>query len=730
MRKAYPTSPALSPQESLKHFKLEKGFDIRLVAAEPVVQAPVAMRFDEKGRIWVVEMQGYMPDTAGTGENARPAGDIVILEDKDHDGVMDHRKVFMDSLVLPRAICFYGDGLLMAEPPKLWFVKNNHDTAGAKYVVDSQYAVGGNVEHQANGLLRGLDNWIYSANSTKRYRRIKGRWVTERTHFRGQWGVSQDNYGRLFYNNNSANLLGDYFLPGLGSLNPDQRHVSGYNENIVPDNRTYPIHPTPGVNRGYQPSTLDDSLRLINFTAASGPVIYRGGAFGPSYEGNAFVGGPAANLVKRDILKEGDGHISGKQAYQGREFLASDDERFRPVSLYTGADGALYVVDMYRGIIQDVTYLTPYLKNEIVMRHLTHPLNRGRIYKIVLHGKSLSLPDLSHRSDKELVDLLDNPNSWVRATAQRLLVDGKKTNVQDLLRQKTKDDTSLLGRIHAFWALEGLGVLTDKEINYQLQSGNPLMQQQAVAAAVTRVNKHNAGRWLQSAKKLLEKKQRQLMPYTGFLIAATAGYLPHQADELLMNLALQYKNDPYVADAVISGLYHREEKFSHQYALHSSDTSAVFYKHLNSVIISARTRKAALKNKKMKAKFAGGMHLFETYCQGCHGDDGNGIRSLGAPLNGSPWVTGDKQRLLAIVLHGLTGPVKIGDKVYKKPEVSGEMPAFGQNDQLSDQDIAQILSFIRNAWNNQADTVNQADVQQAREANKGRQNPFTLEELK
>ncbi|QEC52078.1 hypothetical protein FRZ59_06870 [Anseongella ginsenosidimutans] len=275
IREKYDESPVLSAEESLEHFRIEEGFEIKLVASEPDVRTPVAMTFDEKGRIWVVEMPNYMPDTVGTGEDA-PTGTIAILEDSNQDGRMDKRSVFMDSLVLPRAICLIEDGVLVAEPPKLWFVENNNGQAGKKTLVDPEYAAGGNVEHQPNGLYRALDNWIYNAKSAKRYRKKGDRWLIERTVFRGQWGISQDNQGRLFYNHNSANLLGDYFPPRFGAANPSQEDVAGYSENIVPNNRVYPIRPNTGINRGYLEGMLSDSLRLVNFTAASGPVIYRG----------------------------------------------------------------------------------------------------------------------------------------------------------------------------------------------------------------------------------------------------------------------------------------------------------------------------------------------------------------------------------------------------------------------------------------------------------------------
>src|SRR5690606_2287611 len=251
----------------------------------------------------------------GTGEDL-PSGKIVILEDRNKDGFFESRKVFIDSLVLPRAISFIEDGILIAEPPFLWYVEIVNDLPGKKILVDEKYAEGGNVEHQPNGLLRCLDNWIYNAKSSKRYRKKGEDWIVEKTHFRGQWGIAQDDHGRLYYNHNSANVLGDYFSPSFGATNINQRKVAGYNETIVTDNRVYPARATTGVNRGYMEGFLDDSLRLVNFTAAGGLTIYRGELFGKEFSFNAFVTEPAANLIKRNILTEEGNTITGRQAYQ------------------------------------------------------------------------------------------------------------------------------------------------------------------------------------------------------------------------------------------------------------------------------------------------------------------------------------------------------------------------------------------------------------------------------
>lgn len=159
IRQSIAKAPQLSPEESIKKMHVENGFDVKLVASEPLVVAPVAISFDNKGRIWVVEMQDYMPDTSGTGED-EPTGKVLILSDKNGDGLMDDRKVFLDSLVLPRAICLIENGILVAEPPKLWYYKIKNDNPVNKKLVDAAYAAGGNVEHQPNGLFRAIDNWI------------------------------------------------------------------------------------------------------------------------------------------------------------------------------------------------------------------------------------------------------------------------------------------------------------------------------------------------------------------------------------------------------------------------------------------------------------------------------------------------------------------------------------------------------------------------------------------
>lgn len=154
-------------------YKIADGFEVELAGSEPLIEAPVAMDFDNKGRMWVVEMRGYMPNLAGTGED-KPNGRISIL---DKDRRTQHAKVFLDNLILPRAIALVYGGLLYAAPPNLWFVEINNDKPGKRTLVDSIYADEySNPENQANGLMMNVDNWIYSAYSKSRYQLQDGKW--------------------------------------------------------------------------------------------------------------------------------------------------------------------------------------------------------------------------------------------------------------------------------------------------------------------------------------------------------------------------------------------------------------------------------------------------------------------------------------------------------------------------------------------------------------------------
>ncbi|RDV13520.1 dehydrogenase [Pontibacter diazotrophicus] len=721
------SSPVISPEASLNLMQVADGFEVKLVAAEPLVSTPVAMSFDDDGRMWIVEMEGYMPDTLGTGEDT-PSGKIVILEDSNKDGVADERRIFLDSLLMPRSICLIDGGILVAEPPSLWYYEINNDKPGKKTLVDAAYAEGGNVEHQPNGLLRAMDNWIYNAKSTKRYRKEGDKWLIEDTHFRGQWGITQDNYGRLYYNTNPSNVLGDYFSPGFGAANNNQRGVSGFNERVVPNNRVYPIRPTPGVNRGYMEGILDDSLRLVDFTAACGPVVYRGDLFGEAYASNVFVAEPAGNLIKRNILNENGYVTGGEQAYQGKEFIASVDERFRPVNLYNGPDGALYVVDMYRGIIQHKTYLTTYLKNEIGLRELTQPLGYGRIYKVVPKNKTAQMVTLLD-APEQLVKMLGHANGWVRDNAQQKIIDRRFTQAIPALRQAVKETGNPLLVMHALWTLEGLGALQTEEVVALLNQPAWPVRMQALSVMPSVLSKANYKQFVPVLEQLMASNDTLAAPYVAFLANSIQPFDKVAANNLLQQIVKSHPANEYVADAVISNLQGREEAFQKEVLAFAPDTSYAINKQLQQVVTNIRNAQASRNPEALAKAFPIGAAMYARSCQTCHGADGNGVKALAPPLNKSEWVTGDKDKLISIVLYGLTGPVKVDGHLYKAPEINGDMPGIGYDKTLPNEEVAQLLSFIRKSWQNDASRVSTEEVTKVRQRLSDRQRAFTVEEL-
>lgn len=562
-----PPSPFRSPEESMKTFVVQKGFRVELVAAEPLVKDPVAMQFDGDGRLYVVEMSGYMLNPEGVGET-EPLGNISVLEDTDGDGKMDKRRVFADKLVMPRAISLVQGGLVVAEPPKLWFYPIKADgSAGPRVEVANDYAKENdptrgkqsNPEHASNGLMWALDNWIYSANHTTRFRNVDGTWKREPTTFRGQWGISQDDFGRLVYNSNSDQFRTDLVPSAYLQRNPNLRSPVGLNVDPIKNQKTYPIRVTPGVNRGYQPGTLRPDGKLAQFTAASGPVIYRGVNFPADYKGNAFVPEPSANLIKRNILTDENGVVTGKQAWDDQEFLAATDERFRPVNLYNGPDGCLYIVDFYRGIIQHRIYLTSYLRQQMESRNMQGPTGNGRIYRVVHEGgRKEPAPKLEKASIAQLVTALSSENGWTRDTAQRLLVQKQDEDAAAPLKKLVVSGTNPLGRLHALWSLDGISQLDEETITTALADKHPKVRAAAVRLSEFFIRAGLKDVYLPKLVKLADDRQGDVQ----LQLALTLGNIPDApALQAMAKIANQSASNPVIRDALLAGLWKRELEF-------------------------------------------------------------------------------------------------------------------------------------------------------------------------
>lgn len=693
---------------------MEEGFELEMVASEPLLKAPVAIDFDSKGRIWVAEMAGFMLNLEGDGEDL-PNGSIKILEDRDGDGIMDHAKTFLDSLVMPRALALVYDGLLYVESPNLWFVEIENDKPGNRVLVDSLYATVGNPEHQPNGLMMNLDNWIYNAKSNYRYQRKDGIWYKESTTGRGQWGISHDNFGRLYYNNNSTQLMGDHMLPNRLVRNKYFVPKKGVDEELTKDNRVYPLHRA-SVNRGYQEGVLNQDSLLVNVTAACGPLVYRGGTFPVDYDQNVFVCVPEANLIKRNILSFHGNRVEAEQAWQGKEFLASTDEGFRPVNLSNGPDGNMYVVDMHRGVIQHYAFLSPYLKKLSAEKKLDTILDYGRILRVRNKDyKAGEITDLKKLSASKLVASLKDPNGWMRDRAQQYLINKNDGSVLPELKKMALDNKSPLAQLHALYVLKGVGALSFDFLVQVALSGGPEAASHAIVLMEEFASEKNVPQAKELFTGLLERNEPMLDLYLSSTLGIWAMYDQEVFFPYIYGLSQKYKDDIIVQEAILSGaekvMPAMKVQLDGMDNLKNMDltllTAASLERQENdnpNYIYSTKIARADSRTN--------GAILFRQICASCHSTSGEGIRGLAPPLLGSKYITDHLEQLGLIILHGLKGPLLINGEIYDEDH---QMPGLKYNKDLSDKDISDIISYVTNAFSVDSKGLGPEKIKELRE---------------
>ncbi len=497
-----PSGP-LSPEESLQHFELHPGCRIELVAAEPEVIDPVHISFDEQGRLWVVEYSDY-PNGPSQGEPGRSR--IRVLTDRDGDGRYESSTIFAEKLLFATGLLHWKDGVLVTTAGAVLFMR---DTNGDGRMDDSQEWFTGfkqeNPQLRANHPTLGLDNHIYIASGLRGGEGHPGKdWAKvwgqdgrqppkpvslsgrdfrfdphtgdfEAVTGAGQFGLTFDDNGNRFLcsNRNPCKqvLLEEPFLKRNPLVGIRQTYVD-----VSPAGEASRLYP---ISRAWTTS----NLHANQFTAACGICIYRGDALPQAMYGNAFVCDPTGNLVHRDVLSPAGATFTSRPGRSGVEFLASPDEWFRPVNLTTGPDGALYVCDMYRAVIEHPQFMPSELKNR---PDLLYGTDRGRIYRICRHEGSVPADSLAAaRVDKipDYVRLLEHTNAWHRELAHRKILESRDPASIGMLKDVLSKSLSPQARIHALWLLHALDGLTPELIVQGLTDGHAGVQRQAVRLA-------------------------------------------------------------------------------------------------------------------------------------------------------------------------------------------------------------------------------------------------------
>lgn len=560
-----PAAPTRTPAEALKLFHLPPGYSIEAVATEPLIQDPVDCCWDASGRLWVVEMPTFMPNADGEGE-LEPKSSIAILSDTDHDGVFDHRVNFLEDLILPRSICLVPGGVVVILPPEILYLEDNDGDGlpDTRHVLSDQIQNGfTNPEHAANSLTLGLDNWLYVANHNQRYRQVNGSWVSETCASGGQWGMSQDDWGRLAFNYNSSCVHVNWVSPS-SVLHNEVFRGRGTNMSSGASREVFPSRINPGVNRGYRKGTLREDGRLAHLTGACGPAWFTGTALANEDRGRLFHCEPCANVVQRYAVTHDDGKVRAELLGNAKDldFLTSTDERFRPVNLRIGPDGSMYVVDLYRGILQHRVFLTSFLRRQAEERELVQPHGLGRIWRIQHEaGEVIEVEDLSNASEEELLQCLGHANAWQRRTAQRLLLE-RELSTNTLLALKAIAFSSApesttpaneMQRVHALWTLEGKDQIAPSDVLQAYAAHGSSSWKVQLLKASTPLFADSV--FLQKISAFPVPQSREVRWQLAFCLAQSQSPI---ALTLLLHLFQSDPSDGILRDAVISSLGSRE----------------------------------------------------------------------------------------------------------------------------------------------------------------------------
>jgi putative membrane-bound dehydrogenase-like protein len=595
------SGPPYSPADALKTFKIEPGFRIESFVSEPDIRSPVAMEFDENGRIYVVEAPGYPLKMAAK------VGGVILLEDTDNDGRPDRRTVFADKLTMPTGVMRWKKGLIVTDAPDvLYFEDTNGDgKADVRKVMLTGFAFS-NPQHTVNNPLYGLDNWIYLAHEGPagavifsdlfgdrgtdlrfpdrpagpalaparrmvRFRPDSGQ--LEYLSTSSQFGHSLDAWGHHFTVSNEDHIREEVIPAAYLTRNPDLP-VGSAMERISDHRPAADVYP---ITHGARVEMLSG---VGSFTSACAITVYLGGAFS-SLGLFSLVAEPAQNLVHRDVLTPAGATYVARRAQEGVEFLASTDAWFRPVNFSVGPDGAVYMVDYYRQIVEHPEWMSTHTHKS---PDLYAGDDRGRIYRIV-PDTPLPRPGpirLGQASNQELVQRLASPNIWWRRTAQRLLVDRGSADAVEPLTTLFATSESPVARLHALWTLEGLHKLEVTLIEKALADPEAGVRENAILLAEPRLsgNPQLIARLLKMERDPDRRVQFQLLCTLGGIDSKAA----RDAQDRLLAQAI---DDPWMQTAALSASSERAPQLLRTaiaFADKQTGARATFFRQIATVI--------------------------------------------------------------------------------------------------------------------------------------------------
>lgn len=564
-------SHEVPPEKALATFQVVDGFQIEMVASEPLVADPVAMEIDEAGRMYVVEMHGYPLDKSGSGK-------IKLLTDTDGDGKMDKSIAFAEGLMLPTGVMRWKKGIIVTDAPNVLYLEDSDGDGKAdlRDTLVTGFALS-NPQHNLNNPTLGLDNWIYlghePAVSTQTFKsefgdrggdvyypdkkdtprlpdNARGRSVRMRPDRAGleilsantQFGHTFDNWGRYLLVSNANHIIHQVMSAEYLKRNPNLL-VSNAAQSISDHGTAAEVFP---ITQNPLNQLLTD---LGVFTSACGSKTYQGGIFPAPFDSVMFVAEPVSNIVHADVIHDKGATFTASRLYQNKEFLASTDAWFRPVNMYIGPDGALYVVDYYRQIIEHPEWMAD---DVVKSGELYNGIDKGRIYRITPKDtKSLTwVKDLkaTNWTTDFLISKLADPNIWWRRNAQRLLIDDDDRTAIASLQKMVTNEKNPLGRLHALYTLEGMNALKPELLVSALKDNTPGIRENAIKLSESFLKDNG----IQNA---LIGLQNETNAKVRFQLLCTLGFMETpEAVKARENLLFKNMEDPWMQIAALSAM--------------------------------------------------------------------------------------------------------------------------------------------------------------------------------
>ena len=622
---AVPMPPQKTPAESLAAMRPRPGFTVELVAAEPLVESPVAFEWDPHGRLWVVEMRDYPLGMDGKGE---PGGRIKILTDEDGDGRYDKATLFAEGLSYPTGIFPWRDGAIVAAAPDIAFYRatDGDDESDERTVLFTGFKPG-NQQHRMNGFEWGLDGWLYGANgdsggkvngisiSGRDFRFLPDGSVFEADSGQSQYGRRRDDWGNWFGNNNPT-WLWHYFLEER-YITRNPKLAVKTTKNVLA-NYSEPTRVFPAYALDAAPTRLNQPQSLGHVTSACSPAPYRDALFGPEFATSVFVCEPVHNVVHREVLTQDGVTFLSRRAHdeQTSEFLASSDPWFRPVYAKTGPDGALYIADMHRFVLEHPEWIAPETLSRLDLRA---GADKGRIWRIFPTGAKLApTPKLTALDTQKLALAIESENGWQRDTAQRLLIENKAQDAAPLLRKMLRRSKNSKARLQALATLGTLGAATADDLRAGLRDKHSAVVRWALRMCETSDAKSEL------LDSMLETQTFPDMPVRRQLAFSLGAFDDPRARVQLEKLAALVATEPELKVAVQSSLAPDDPLF-----IKLNTPGAVIAPP------SPLPKPTTADRAKVVAGYAGvaqlkgdairGRELFKTQCALCHRLKGDGI---------------------------------------------------------------------------------------------------------